>query len=87
MKRKPKLAPRNPLVAAGKFRKAGAHDTTEKAKRRAEKRELQREVGRAARHLAFNQIKDGFESLTSHHPEIPNACCPGQQPFGVSVPQ
>jgi hypothetical protein len=36
-KRPPCHAPRNPLVAAVKFRKAGAHGKTEKAKRRAQK--------------------------------------------------
>lgn len=37
MSKKSKLAPRNPLVAAGLFRKAGAHDKPSKAKRRQEK--------------------------------------------------
>jgi hypothetical protein len=38
MKRaKQQLKPRNPLVAEAKFRKAGAHGKTEKARRRAEK--------------------------------------------------
>lgn len=32
--------PRNPLVAAAKFRRAGAHDKTTKAKRRGEKTAL-----------------------------------------------
>lgn len=36
-KKLPKLAPRNPLVAAVKFRKAGAHGKTEKAARRQQK--------------------------------------------------
>jgi hypothetical protein len=38
MKRaKQQRAPRNPLVPAVKFRKAGAHGKSEKARRRAEK--------------------------------------------------
>lgn len=41
MKRKP-TAPRNPLVAAAKFRRAGAHDRSVKALRRAAKMELQK---------------------------------------------
>jgi hypothetical protein len=44
MKRKPKLAPRNPLVAAVKFRKAGAHDKTTKARRRAHRVQTLREA-------------------------------------------
>lgn len=42
MKRKPTLAPRNPLVAPSMFRKAGAHDKSHKAKRRAAKVDLMR---------------------------------------------
>lgn len=50
MKRK-MLAPRNPFVAAAKFKKAGAHGKTEKALRRAARMELQREYGvKAAQH-------------------------------------
>jgi len=45
MKRKPRLAPRNPFVVPAKHRKAGAHGKTEKATRRAEKIQLQREYG------------------------------------------
>lgn len=67
MKRKYTLTPRNPLVAAAKFRKAGPHRKRDKAMRREAKIELQREAGRVARHLAFNQAEDGFESLASHH--------------------
>lgn len=40
MKRK-SLAPRNPFVAAAKFRKAGKHDKTEKALRRAARMAMQ----------------------------------------------
>lgn len=36
-KKQPHRAPRNPLVAAAKFRKAGAHGKTEKARRREQK--------------------------------------------------
>lgn len=71
MKRKPMLAPRNPLVVAAKFRKAGAHEKSTKALRREQKMNDQREVCRVARHPAFNRNKDGFESLISH--QIANA--------------
>lgn len=64
--RKPCLAPRNPYVAAARFRQAGAHGKSVKALRRAAKMVDQRDAGRVARHLAFNQAKDGFESLASH---------------------
>lgn len=37
MKRKSQLAPRNPLVAAALFRKAGIHRKTRKAERRADR--------------------------------------------------
>ena len=44
MKRKPNKVPktRNPFVTAAKFRTAGAHDKTNKAKRRKMKMELLR---------------------------------------------
>ena len=45
MKRKPKLAPRNPFVVPAKHRAAGAHGKTAKAMRRADKMKLQREYG------------------------------------------
>lgn len=41
MKRKP-TAPRNPLVAVAKFRRAGAHGKSVKALRRAAKTDLQK---------------------------------------------
>ena len=40
MNRKPKLAPRNPHVAASLFRKAGKHGKAHKAERRATKMAL-----------------------------------------------
>jgi hypothetical protein len=43
-KRSPVHAPRNPLVAAAKFRKAGAHGKSEKALRREEKVRLAKAV-------------------------------------------
>ncbi len=50
MKRK-RSAPRNPLVAVAKFKKAGAHGKSGKALRRAANMELQREHGvKAAQH-------------------------------------
>lgn len=45
MKRKPRLAPRNPFVVPARQRKAGAHGKSVKATRRAAKMELQREYG------------------------------------------
>ena len=39
MKRKPQLAPRNPLVAPALFRKTGKHGKTRKAERRTEQME------------------------------------------------
>lgn len=45
MKRKPKLAPRNPFVVPAKLHKAGAHGWSEKARRREEKIQVQREYG------------------------------------------
>ena len=59
------VRPRNPLIVPAKFRKAGAHGKTEKAKRRAVKMELW-ERSLVTRHPAFNRAKDEFESLRSH---------------------
>lgn len=42
MKRKLKMAPRNPLVAVARFKKAGAHGKSRKAARRAAKMELEK---------------------------------------------
>mgnify|MGYP000901142180 CR=1 FL=1 len=51
MKRKPKLAPRNPFSVPASRRKAGRHETSVKALRRAGKMEVQREYGvTAAQH-------------------------------------
>ena len=58
-KRKQKLSPRNPFVAAAHLRSAGAHGKTEKAKRRNEKMELQRASGRVTRQPAFNRYQVG----------------------------
>ena len=55
MKRKPTLAPRNPLVAPSMFRKAGAHDKSHKAKRRAAKVDLQRGCSSQVEHPAFTR--------------------------------
>lgn len=66
MKRK-RLAPRNPFVAAAKFRKAGAHGKSEKALRRVGKIEM----GMLARRSSSRLLTDrqGFDSLTSHPPQ------------------
>ncbi len=55
MKRKPTLAPRNPLVAPSMFRKAGAHGKNHKAKRRADKVDLQRGCSSQVEHPAFTR--------------------------------
>ena len=47
-------APRNPFVAAAKFKKAGAHGKSNKARRRAEKVDLRSDHGIAAVQRAFN---------------------------------
>lgn len=59
MKRKP-IKPRNPLVAATMFRKAGAHGKAYKAVRRKNKADLQREAGVVAAHRTFTPGQDGF---------------------------
>lgn len=87
MKHNP-IRPRNPLVAATMFRKAGAHGRSEKALRRAAKMELQREAGVVAAHRTFNPGQDGIESLASHQAtnewrlfsfaiQSPAVCCSG----------
>ncbi len=65
MKRK-MTAPRNPFVAAAKFKKAGAHVKSMKALRRGEKMYLQGKVGVVAAHRTFNPAQEEFESLTFH---------------------
>lgn len=62
MKRKPTLAPRNPLVAPSMFRKAGAHDKTHKAKRRADKTDLNRRLAQLDRAPGFYPVGSEFES-------------------------
>lgn len=57
MKRK-MTAPRNPLIAAARFKKAGAHGKSIKARRRAEKMELQGKVGIVAVHRTFNPAQE-----------------------------
>ena len=58
MKRKT-VAPRNPYVAAAKFRKAGVHAKTEKALRRAARIEVQRECGVMAAQYPFKVSGSG----------------------------
>lgn len=41
---KPKLKPRNPLVAAAKFRRAGVHEKTTKARRQQDNQALRQAV-------------------------------------------
>lgn len=71
MKRKLKLAPRNPLVAASLFKKAGVHDKSHKAQRRADKVALEGVAhGQSIRLLTGRRE---FEPLRPHHPETSNA--------------
>lgn len=54
MNKKSKLAPRNPLVAASLFRKAGVHEKTNKAKRAEQKRQLRKSLeGNSGRGFSF----------------------------------
>lgn len=53
MKNKSPLAPRNPLVAPARFKKAGAHEKSGKARRRADKMALNTEI-RAAKNGGFS---------------------------------
>lgn len=64
MKNRKTIAPRNPYVAAAKFRKAGLHEKSAKAVRHGDKITLRR-VAHLAEHLAFNQ---GVESSTLSTP-------------------
>src|ERR1019366_9452100 len=66
MKRK-SMAPRNPFVAAAKFRKAGAHGKTGKASRRADKMELRDVAQRQSIRLLTDRRE--FNSL---HPDQRN---------------
>ncbi len=71
MKRK-STTPRNPFVAAVRFRKAGKHGKTEKALRRAARMEIQQGgFGRVARQQAFNlyQVSSNLTGPTKLHNE------------------
>lgn len=48
MSKRKSMAPRNPFVAAARFKKAGAHGKTEKAMRRTQKIHLQGSVAQLA---------------------------------------
>jgi hypothetical protein len=65
MKRKPKLAPRNPFVAPAKFRKAGEHGKGHKAHRRADRVSLLREHGVTAAQSPFKEPGQGGTSPCS----------------------
>lgn len=67
MKRKP-TAPRNPFVAAAKFRKAGAHGKTGKASRRADKMALRDVAQRQSNR--FLPDRQEFNSLHPDHQNI-----------------
>lgn len=64
--RKPSLAPRNPFVAAARFKPAGAHGKTEKALRRANKMEL-RTGSVSGQHSELLPRQAQFESESVHH--------------------
>ena len=83
MKRKPTLAPRNPLVAPSMFRKAGAHDNTHKAKRRADKTDLHRRLAQLDRAPGFYPVGSGFDSQAADHENPNDWHC--SQPFVFST--
>lgn len=66
MNRKPKLAPRNPLVATSMFRKAGTHDKPYKTQRRADKVVLGRVAHGQSSGLLI--LRREFEPLRAHQP-------------------
>lgn len=88
MSRKPKLAPRNPLVAPSMFRKAGAHGKPHKAQRRADKNDLNRRVAQLDRAPGFYPVGSEFESQYADH-ENPHdwRCDAASHSFEFSVPQ
>lgn len=71
---KPKLKPRNPLVADALFRKAGAHDKSGKARRQEAKQAFQR------------ALKQGKEVFTEHgHKRIPGESVSAHAPAGQTL--
>ena len=64
MKNRKTIAPRNPYVAAAKFRKSGLHGKSAKAIRLGDKIEVRR-VAHLAEHLAFNQGVESSRLSTS----------------------
>lgn len=50
MSKRKRMAPRNPYVAAAKFRKAGSHAKDKKALRREQKMEIQRVASVSGKH-------------------------------------
>jgi hypothetical protein len=91
MKRKPKLAPRNPLVAASLFRKAGSHDKPFKAKRRADKMDLMA-CSSAGRARGFYPLGREFEPRHANPQRLQTHgivafFCRVRQLFAVSIPQ
>lgn len=64
--KKPRFAPRNPLVAAALTRKAGAHGPSHKAQRRAAKQSTQNWL---AQYLAEKK-DDGSFSRQAHGPAV-----------------
>lgn len=69
MKRKPKLEPRNPLVAPSLFRKAGPHAKSNKAQRRADKTDLSRRVAQLDRAPGFYPVGFEFDPQLADHRE------------------
>jgi hypothetical protein len=56
-----KLTPRNPLVAAALFRKAGEHRKTAKAQRRQDKMTLGKRLGQRDEPAAASRRSAGFQ--------------------------
>lgn len=73
VKRKPKLTPRNPLVAISMFRKAGAHGNAEKALRRKHKVSTAREANSIGRVAGFYPEGCEFDPRASH--QMDSFCC------------
>lgn len=62
--KQPKLTPRNPLVAAALFRKAGEHRKTGKAQRRQDKMALRQGVQQRGESVPESRWHTGFQVRT-----------------------
>ncbi len=78
MKRKPKLAPRNPLVAPALFRKAGVHGKTRKAERRAKRMETTAVFKRAGKRgdtWTMSSMRGSCPGVVLHGQFMPAGAC------------